>query len=207
MKYALLTLLLTALGFSAIAQFDPSAQKYLDDLAQTVQNAPGLSISFDAKISSLEEPNEVNNGKGKLLLKQNYHKLEIGDQETYGDGINQWIFFPDEKEVTIQPIEEDEITPASIFTIYKKGYRFRLLGENDNKVIVELSPEDQASSYVRITLYIDIAAQQLDAFAAQGKNGMVTSVNITAWETKALVDNSVIFNVEEYPGIDIIDLR
>jgi outer membrane lipoprotein-sorting protein len=189
------------------AQFDPSAQKYLDQLAETVQSAEGLVIHFEAKVSNISGEEEMNNKEGKLLLKQKYHKLEIADSETYGDGENQWVFFPEDEEVTIQPIEEGELTPASIFTIYKKGYRFRLLGENENKVVVELSPEAHKSSYVRITLYIDIAKQQLDAFAAQGKNGMVTSVNITQWEIKALEDAQVRFNADQHPDIDIIDLR
>ena len=191
----------------AMGQFDPSAQKYLDQLSEAVQSADGLAITFEAKVNDISGKEEVNNEEGILLLKQNYHKLEIGGSETYGDGQNQWVYFPEEKEVTIQPVEEGEITPASIFTIYKEGYRFRLIGEQDDKVVVELSPNGIESSYVRITLYIDSAKEQLDAFAAQGKNGMITSVNITHWETKTLDDKDVRFSAEEHSDIDIIDLR
>lgn len=201
------TFILSLAFISLSAQFDPSAQKYLDQLSETVQSTEGLIINFEAKISQINGEEGSNNEEGKLLLKQKYHKLEIADSETYGDGQNQWVYFPEDNEVTIQPIEEGEITPASIFTIYKEGYRFRLLGENEDKVVVELSPEKQTSSYVRITLYIDIAKQQLDAFAAQGKNGTITSVNITQWEVKTLDDTQVRFDAKQHTDIDIIDLR
>lgn len=207
MKNTLLTFLLLAFSFSAFSQFNPEAEKYLDDLANTVKSADGLIINFNAKVTNIAGEEEVNNEEGKLLLKQNFHKLEIGGQETYGDGENQWIFFPDEQEVTIQPLEEGEITPASIFTIYKEGYRFRIILETDDKVAIELSPEDRESSYVRITLYINIASQQLEAFSAQGKNGMLTSVTINNWELKTLDDHQVKFDASQHPNIDIIDLR
>lgn len=207
MKHILLINLLLAFSFIAHSQFDPSAQKYLDQLAETVKSAEGLVINFEAKVSNLSGEEEVNNEEGKLLLKQNRHKLVIADSETYGDGETQWLFFPDDNEVTIQPIEKGEMTPASIFTIYKQGYRFRLLDENEDQVVVELSPEGKQSSYVRITLYINVAKQQLDAFAAQGKNGMVTSIKITQWEVKVLEDIHVTFDATQHQDIDIIDLR
>jgi len=189
------------------AQFDPSAQKYLDQLADAVKSAEGLVISFEATVSSISDEEQVNNGVGKLLLKQNYHKLKIADSESYGDGDTQWLYYPEDDEVTIQQVEENEITPASIFTIYKEGYRFRLLEEKEATVVVELSPERHESSYVRVTLYINTAKQQLEAFTAQGKNGILTSVKITEWEVKPLDDAQVKFNAEEHPDVDIIDLR
>lgn len=204
-KTFIITLLLVPLV--AMAQFDPSAQKYLDQLSEAVQTGDGLEITFEANVTNLEGKEEVSNEEGTLLLKQDYHKLEIGGTETYGDGQNQWVYFPEEQEVTIQPIEEGELTPASIFTIYKEGYRFRLLSEVTDKVVVELSPNGIASNYVRITLYIDITKQQLDAFAAQGKNGMITSVNITQWAKKTVLDSDVKFDTEKHPDLDIIDLR
>lgn len=207
MKYTLLTQLFLSISLSVFSQFDPNAQTYLDDLSKAVKSADGLVIDFEATVSNIAGEEEVNNEEGKLLLKQNFHKLEIGDSETYGDGESQWILYPNEQEVTIQPLEEGEITPASIFTIYKEGYRFRILVESEDKVAVELSPEDRDSDYVRITLYIDIAQQQLEAFAAQGKNGMITSIKITNWETKALEDSTVKFDASKHPDIDIIDLR
>lgn len=207
MKIQLLSILLLMTTWSLFSQYNPEARKHLDKLSESVEKAKGISISFTVKVSHIQDNQELNNEKGKLLLKNNFHKLEIGGTEIFSDGKDQWTFLTEEKEVTIEPLEEDELTPASIFTIYKSGYKFRNLGEDEGKVMIELSPEDKNSEYIRITLYIDKINQRLDAFATQTKNGIITSINITEWSIKDLKDKDIIFDKDSNPNIEVIDLR
>lgn len=207
MKIRLLSILLLMSACSLFAQYNPEVRVHLDKLSASVEKAKGISISFTVKVSHIQDNQELNNEKGKLLLKHNFHKLEIGGTEIFSDGKNQWTLLTEEKEVTIEPLEEDELTPASIFSIYKTGYRFRNLGEDEGKVMIELSPEDKTSEYIRITLYIDKVNQRLDAFATQTKSGIITSINITEWSVKEIKDEELKFNEASNPGIEVIDLR
>lgn len=203
-----LILLSLLLSFTAFAQFNPEAKKYLDEIAAHLDTDQGLSIAFDVKITHLQGNEEVSNTKGTLLIKGNLHKLSIEGTETYGDGENQWIHLIEEQEVTIQPLEEGEITPASIFTIYQEGYRFRILGEDEEKIIIELSPEDrEASEYIRVTLYINKKDAKIDAFAAQSKTGHITHINITSWANKTIANDVLIFDETKFPNVEVIDLR
>lgn len=207
MKIKTLTALLFLLPLLAFAQYDETAKIHLDELAAAVKTDQGIAISFDLKVSKIQSKTSDFEEQGTLLLKNNAHKLDLAGTETYGDGENQWLYMTDENEVTIQPLEEDELTPASIFTIYEKGYRFRTLEEGEGKVVVELSPTDKSSVYVRITLFINKTNKQLDAFTTQGKNGMITSINITEWNEGNIDDAELIFDAKRYPDVEIIDLR
>lgn len=201
----ILTILLSNIAF---AQYNPEAKKYLDDVAAAVKTEQGLTITFNAKVTHVQDSELLSNTDGILLLKNNLHKLSVEGTESYSDGANQWIHMLEEKEVTIQPIEEGEITPASIFTIYKEGYRFRILKEDSENVVIELSPDDRdASEYIRVTLYINKKESKIDAFAAQSKSGHTTNVQVLSWQDGVADKNALIFNQEKYTDVDIIDLR
>lgn len=207
MKFRLITLLLLFSASALFAQYHPEVRTHLDKLCNTVEEAKGISIGFIVKVSHLQDNEELSHERGRLLVKQQQHKLTIAGTEIYSNGTDQWTLLPEEKEVTIEPLEDDELTPASIFSIYKTGYLFRNLGEDEGKIMIELSPEDRKSEYVRITLYIDKINQRLDAFATQTKSGLITSINITEWKIKELEDEEVQFTESSNPDIEVIDLR
>ncbi len=207
MKNIIITLTLL-LSFSLYAQYNPEAKKYLDDVAAHLKTEQGLNIGFEVKISHIQSNEQISNTKGKLLIKGDLHKLILEGAETYGDGENQWVHLIEEEEVTIQPLEEGEVTPASIFTIYQEGYKFRILGEDDERVIIELSPEErEVSDYIRVTLYIDKKDNRIDAFSAQSKTGHITNINITSWENKTIENDVLVFDKTRFPNVEIIDLR
>ncbi len=203
-----LIIIATFISAIAVAQYNPEAKKYLDAVAETVKNGEGLSIDFNIKVSHIQDSELLSNVDGVLLIKDNNYKLSVNGTDTYSDGVDQWIHMLEEQEVTIQPLEEWELTPASIFTIYQQGYRFRILNEDNDNVVVELSPEAHDSSeYIRITLYINKKENKIDAFAAQSKSGHISNIEIKSWQNKSL-DNSVLtYNAETLPDVEVIDLR
>ena len=204
----ILTIIAFFVSTIAVAQYNPEAKKYLDEVAAAVKTEQGLTISFDAKVTHIQDNEELSTTSGVMLLKDNFYKLSIGGTDTYSDGVNQWIHMLEEKEVTIQPIEEGEITPASIFTIYKEGYRFRILKEDSENVMIELSPDDRdASEYIRVTLYINKKESKIDAFAAQSKSGHITNIVVTSWQDEIADKDAIVFNLNKHTDVDVIDLR
>lgn len=207
MKQLLLSIIVFICS-TALAQFNPEAKKYLDQVAAHIDAEEGLSIAFEVKVNHPEEPEDISHSYGTLLIKGHLYKLSMNGTETYGDGVDQWTYLTEEREVSIQALEEGEITPASIFTIYQKGYRFRIIDEDEKNVIVELSPENHdASDYIRVTLYINKEKAQIDAFSAQSKSGHITHVKLTSWENKNITNDVLIFDEKAHPEVDVIDLR
>lgn len=192
---------------NTLAQFDEKARIHLDHLANTVTSSEGTSLVFEAKVRQVNSEEVINEDAGELLIKGDAYKLVIGETVTYCDGKDQWLYMSDVNEVTIEPLEGDEITPASIFSLYKEGYKFRTLEESDDKVVVELSPTDKTSPYIRVSLFINKTNQQLDAFSAQTKNGYITSVKITEWKNQPIESTDIKFDASKYTGTEIIDLR
>lgn len=189
------------------AQYDPTAKVHLDKLAESVKTAEGIAISFEAKVNRINNDKIIEEEKGQLMMKGDLHTLKLSETTTFSNGTDEWIYMADVNEVTIQPVDEEEITAASIFNIYEEGYKFRIIEEDNEKVSVELTPEDTESPYIRMTLYINKQKEELDAFTLQSKNGYITNINITEWIKAPIADQTLQFDANKYPESEIIDLR
>ena len=194
-------------SYSAIAQYSDSAPKQLDLLAQKIKNSEGISISFNIKMQELGKDEVIDSDNGSLLLKDEAYVLALDGTTTYSDGKNQWIFLEEEQEVTIQEVDEEEITAANIFTQYQEGFRFRTLKEDNKTSVIELMPTDKSSPYLRITMNIDRQHQKLLALVIQSRNATLTEIKVNSWLEKTLSDKDFTFDQNQHPNVDVIDLR
>lgn len=203
-----LTLALYLLAsLSIFAQYDNSAPKSLDNLAKAIKESEGIRIDFSISIEELGQDNVLDSDQGKLLLKDDAYVLSFNGTTTYCDGKSQWVYLEDEQEVTIQEMDEEEISAASIFTKYQEGFRFRTLKEDENSAVVELSPTDKGSPYLRVTMNINTVEQELLALVIQSRNAMLTEIKVDAWEKQSLSESDFSFNSEKHPEVEVIDLR
>lgn len=194
-------------SLTMMAQYDSTAPLHLDRLAEKVKSSKGISIQFDIKMQELGKDDVLDSDKGELLLKADAYVLSFNGTRTYCDGESQWIHLEDEQEVTVQELDEEEITAASIFSQYKEGFRFRTLKEDDRSAVIELMPTDKSSPYLRITMNIDTQHNKLKAFVIQSRNAMLTEITVTSWEEELLNASDFVFNEEQHPQVEVIDLR
>lgn len=203
----IITALYLIATFNLMAQYDDNAPKQLDRLAEKIKNSAGISIDFNIQMQELGKDDLLDSDKGKLLLKGNAYVLSFNGTTTYCDGKSQWIYLEDEQEVTIQELDEEEVTAASIFTQYQDGFKFRTLKESDNSAIIELIPTEKSSPYLRITLHINTLTQELNAFVIQSRNATLTEIKVNAWKEKDLTTTDFVFNSSLHPDVEVIDLR
>lgn len=117
-----------------------------------------------------------------------------------------------EKEVTItEPEKEDESflsKPSEIFTMYKKGFKVRLVEETTEVYTIDLYPEDIKSDYIRIRLGVSKPALDLKKLEYKNKNGLTVTLNIKDYDLSRKPDASMFtFNNERYGDVEIVDLR
>jgi outer membrane lipoprotein-sorting protein len=202
------------LGFlfvSAAGQDDPQAVKILDKFSSTATSAPSVSMNF-LLINFDQMANTRDTTVGSVILSKNSYRLELPDNIIWFNGETSWSYLPAEKEVTITvPDRKDnsfQNHPSSLFTMYKKGYKNRLIEEKADTYLVDLYPEDLKNDLVRVRLSIAKPSMNLRSIEYKRKDGITIYILIKEYSLKRVPDpETFVFSPEKYKGIDVIDMR
>jgi len=208
----LLTLILTSLTCIALSgQTDPEAVKILDRFSSKALSAPSVSMKFNViNINATEGTRDTL--EGSLIMSKDQYRLELPDNIIWFNGSATWNYLVAEKEVTItRPDRKDDSfmnRPSSLFTLYKKGYKIRLIEDNVNSYIIDLYPEDLNSDLVRIRLTIGKSLLDLINAEYKRKDGISVIISVKEYNLKTIPDPSTFtFNPKNYKGLEIIDMR
>ena len=205
----LLTTLLIAFSTTLFAQ-DQLAKDVLDRLSATTKSYKNMTVGFDFIFENKNQNiNEIQ--KGILVLQEDMFRLEMDEQIIINDGESQWIYLADMNELQIMEHDPEEkmMSPNKLFTIYEEGYKYNYVGTKSEKgkrlQIIDLFPKE-SSAFIKITLVVDAAKNQLQKITMIDKNGGTYSYSVTSFKS----NNNIAlftFNTNNYPGIEIIDLR
>jgi outer membrane lipoprotein-sorting protein len=192
-------------------QTDPEATKVLDKFSSTAFAAPAVSIRFKMVNINLAE-NSRDTVKGTLLMLKDQYRLELPDNISWFNGNTSWNYLTKEKEVTItKPDRKDDSffsKPSSIFTMYKKGYKTKLIEDNLKNWIIDLYPEDVSTELMRIRLTIGKALNDLIAVEYRKKDGVVISLLIDEYNLNTKPEpGAFIFDAKKYKNVEVIDMR
>jgi outer membrane lipoprotein-sorting protein len=134
------------------------------------------------------------------------------DNIVWFNGETAWSYLPAEKEVTIsKPSKKDDsfqTKPSAVFSIYKKGYKARLLEEGTDSYLIDLYPEDINSDHVRIRLKIGKPVLDLKSLEYKYKNGVTVTLKVKEFDLKQKpVNSDFVFSPEKYKEAEIVDMR
>jgi len=208
-----LTIFCTALLMTLIAlgQNDPQAVSILDKFSATVLAAPSVSMKF-----FLVTDDQVENVKdtidGSIILSKDSYKLDLPENIIWFNGETSWSYLLAEKEVTItKPNKKDdsfESRPSSIFTMYKKGYKCRLVEEKKNSYIIDLYPEELKSDLIRVRLTIQKPSLNLASFEYKRRDGITMTLLVRDFNLKKAAEPGMFrFSPDNYKGVEVIDMR
>ena len=131
------------------------------------------------------------------------------NQKIISDGQTNWIHLIEENEVQIMEIDDDEenINPSKIFTLYESGYNYNLIEENQSYYIINLIPI-KSTAFINIELKINKKEMQVSELKLFDKNGGKYIYFVNKFITNQNLDKKLFyFDSNEFPNIDIIDLR
>ncbi|NMC39714.1 MAG: outer membrane lipoprotein carrier protein LolA [Bacteroidales bacterium] len=211
MRYTFAILFLLFIPFNSKGQADPEGLRILDKFSSTALSAPSVSIKFKL-ITDDAANSKKDTASGSLVMAKDQYRLELPGNIVWFNGSVSWNYLVNEKEVTItKPDRRDESfmsRPASVFTLYKKGYKIRLLDETATAWIVDLYPEDTGNELIRIRLTIGKTTYNLLNAEYKRKDGITISLKVTDYNLKTLPDGSYFtFNPKNYRDVEIIDMR
>ncbi|GHT54397.1 membrane protein [Bacteroidia bacterium] len=194
---------------------DKQAKTWLDKsaLAFTASGALSADFSLSAIMSAQQGPL---NFEGTIDLKGAKYHLNVPEMETWFDGKTQWVLQKADGEVSISEPDVKEVqqlNPAIIFEMYKKGCNYTYLGEKTDakgkKVHeVELISQDKKNDLSKIILQInatDAMPTKMHVFFSD-KYENIIQINKYR-KNLALPDSFFSFDPKKYPNVDVIDLR
>jgi outer membrane lipoprotein-sorting protein len=197
---------------SSFAQYDSEALGILDAMSAKYQELN----SFRAQIvySMVNETEGINEDfKGEILVKGNMYRLKTDEQEIINNGETVWTYLPDVNEVNIDDFsDEGDITPSSIYTMYKDGFKYVHLENStvNGKTcdVVDLMPEDRDSQFFKIKMEISASDHMLQRWTMFDKTGNKYIYSINSFEPNpSLSDGDFVFDESKYDGVEVVDLR
>ena len=211
MRRILITVTLLGISGLIFSQVDPGAIKTLDEFSAAAQSAPSVAIKF--RLVNKDEQNEKSDtATGYLLMSKDRYRLEMPDNITWFNGSVSWDYLRKEKEVTItRPGKKDDSfmsRPSSIFTVYKKGYKIRMLEINDRDCVIDLYPEDIKSDLVRIRMAVNKTSYALSGAEYRRKDGTSLILLVDDYSLKKVPDaGDFVFDRNRYRDAEINDMR
>lgn len=192
-------------------QNDQDATKILDRFAANATGAPSVSMKFNlVTIDQTEKTNDTITGS--VILSKDKYQLNLGYNIIWFNGETSWSYLPDEKEVTINKADKKDNSfqnrPSAIFTMYKNGYKCRLIEEKQDSYIIDLYPEDIKSDLLRIRLSIGKQAMNLRSLEYKKRDGIVTTLHVLEYDLKQKPGpESFVYPQAKYKGVEVIDMR
>ncbi len=195
---------------------DPKAKVILDDIAKKMKSFNNIKLYFDYKIINNQSKKEQVEKANAVIQKNNY-KIMMKNLEIMSDGKAVYTYQKEIMEITISennPDEESIFNPAKIYSLYEKGFKYKLLGrykkQNRNLAVIDLFPENyKQANYTRLRLEIDMDKKQIASFTTFGKNGINYMAEFSKYEYNTkLPSDFFVFQKDKLPeDIEIVDLR
>lgn len=196
------------------AQTDPAAKSLLDRVSRTYEAYKTIQADFSLTVKQAQQAPYTESGKIVMDKQAGKYHISASNQDIISDGKSQWVVLKDVGEVQITEVAStsDAISPANIFSFYKKGYKYvSAADEHANGkqlAVVELTPEDTNAPYFKIKLRIDERTHQIHDVTIFDKGG--NQFVYVLKNTKAnplLTDSRFAFRQADYPDMEIVDLR
>jgi len=193
------------------AQNDPEAIKILDRFSVNALGAPSVTMKFNL-VNEDQAENSKDTLHGSIILSKDKYNLELPDNIIWFNGEISWSYLPAEKEVTItKPDKKDDSfqnRPSSIFSMYKKGYKCRLIEERSDSYIIDLYPEDIKSDLLRVRLLIGKPLLNLRSLEYKKRDGVVITLNVTDYNLKQKpAAESFVYPSTKFKGVEVVDMR
>ena len=196
---------------NAKGQNDQESVKILDKFADNALKAPSVSMKF--KLITVNQTDKTNDTlEGSVILNKDKYKLDLPDNIVWFNGETSWSYLTAEKEVTITKADKKDNTfqsrPSLIFSIYKKGYKNRLIEEKSDSYIIDLYPEDIKSELLRVRLYIGKPLFNLISLEYKRKDGVISTLHVNEYDLRVKpASDTFVFPAGKYKDAEVIDMR
>ncbi len=195
---------------------DEKAKSILDKVSITNRAYKTFSADFTFSMQNVEMGIDEKN-QGNIKLKGQKYVVELPGLgvQVFSDGNTIWNYMKAGNQVTVSNIDDessDLMDPASLFSIYEKGFNSKFVAEKNEggKVLyhIDLFPDKTVQDVTKVTLLIEKATMNIHSARLYSTDGNIYGIDVKKMETnKDLPDATFNFNATKYPDIEVIDFR
>ena len=202
-KYLLIFILLISLKINA--QNDIRAEKLLSKVSNKIDAAESYKIDFKYTLENkMEGINQ--DADGTVLIQGDNYLLNFMGIKQICDSNNIYSIVPENEEVIISSIEEDEnqtIKPSKLLNFYRKGYLIlwdKFQSDYNKKIqFVKLIPSNSDSDIDYLLMGINISNNDISKLIEIGKNKTKTILNVNSIVFDPVFEKDIfIFNENNY---------
>ena len=197
---------------AAFAQYDAKAKAVLDAMSAKYKSMASFKADFSYTMQTAKGSKQT--FSGTLTVKNDKFQLVTNELEVINNGSTVWTYNKRANEVNITNFdpEDSEASPAAVYSIYKKGYKYKFIGEKKEGAkmlqIVELYPEKKNAVVSKVRMSVNKADKLISSWEMHQKDGTVFNYVIKSFKQMAsLSDTYFAFNTSKYKGIEVNDLR
>lgn len=209
---AILSLSASAQVPKGMGKSDAEAKKILDAVSTKFKTYKSVSAKFVLKIENATGKS-LGSKSGTVYMKATKYRVSMPGQDIFSDGLTTWSYEKSSNEVTINKIDPaaNSITPQKLFTnFYDRDFLYKLNGnvKEGGKEMqeIELTPVDKSKPFHKVLLYI--SGSTICSTKVYEKTGNRYIYSVSNMNTTAVVpDNTFVFDVKKYPGVEVVDLR
>lgn len=199
------------LTLNAHGQNDQQAITILDKFSAKALSAPSVSMNFHL-VTTDQMQNTNDTLSGSVILSKDKYKLDLPNNTTWFNGESIWSYLTAEKEVTITKADKKDNSfqnrPSLIFSMYKKGYKSRLIEERSDSYIIDLYPEEIKSDLLRVRLSIEKPQLNLKSLEYKKRDGIIITLIVREYNLNVKPDQGFfIFQPEKHKDVEVIDMR
>jgi len=184
-------------------------------MEKTVQKYNTLSaFSFDFSVNIENPKKEIENFTGVLFVKKEKYFLTFEDQIIANNGKISWNYQKSTNEASLFDADEDDFSiyhPSKLLDNWNNEYEAKVIREEEQQkkqvILVDLSPKKKSSFY-KIRLFIDKTTSYIQKMMMYEVDGTTITYTITKFTPNVAVDDTKFtFNKNEYPDVQINDMR
>ncbi len=206
--FVLMLAVLSSTAVFAQKNSDPNAKIILDAMSANYKkmNAYGADFTYsmlNSKDKALEKM------QGSIKVQDNKYALKMDGQHIFNNGKKVWTFIKEDNEVTVTDYdpEEGDISPAEVYQMYQKGFRYHLIEEKGGLQVIDLTPDDRNKEYFKIRLTINKTDKRLQSWKIFEKSGRRYLYAIRNFQANISVKTSDFqFDKSKYPDVEIVEL-
>jgi len=215
----IILLLIAVFPIIVFGQKEKDAEILLNNAANKALSYKTIDTKFEFTVENIQEKSKEEY-KGELWIKGSRFKIKMPHTITFCDGKTRWVYLSESKEVNISNINKSDdldpedrflIDPISIFTVYKKGFKYHIAGtqtiKGENYTVVSLAPEDISKPYFKIKIWI---SEENDYFSVKyfQKDGTRIILQFTDFIfNNKYKDSFFTFDTSKHPNVEVIDMR
>ena len=190
---------------------DEAASNILTKLSNTHKLYNNITVAFDLNYEN-QNLNIKEKQSGTLVISGDNFLVDIDNQIIINNGEVQWIYLADMNEVQVinHEAENEMMNPKNFFKIHERISKYRYIGlksEDKKRLhIIELFPEE-SSMFMKVELTVNSEKNQLHNIILFDKSGGTYTYLITSFKSNSEETPLFIFNTEDYPDVEVIDLR